>query len=300
MAIKAVYDPKSVIEEDNYVNWNYYTDFSKIYSFAQMLTLTGNSTHRVQQLYLTNPNTKYPVYLDIMAAVIDDQYSFFQDITNQSGLSFTGLRYTDIVTHVVDESIAIMSNELIPTAIAYIMLANINSLERLGRVVIIDDAATGRIFLEFLTDYDAVQALSLLNWVMEEPGRIIQNLSPIEDTIIPVIYFTPLVYLIGSTSSGTFSTLDGNDFAATMSLTTHGTASEISISNILYYLVDSASDNRDGVIVMTNSNINLFGSMSLPTTLINTTGTYSVTFDLSDIAENYVISGENILITVIP
>ena len=143
VAIKALYDPKSVIEDDNYIQWNFYTDFSKLYSMAQMLVLTGNSTHRVQQIYLTNPNPNYPVYLDVMCAVIDDNYSFFQDVTNQSGLSFDGLRYTDILTHVVNESIVLMSADLVPSPMAYIMLANINTIERLGRILIVDDSAVG-------------------------------------------------------------------------------------------------------------------------------------------------------------
>jgi hypothetical protein len=54
-----------------------------------MMVLTGNTTNRVKQLYLTNPNTKYDVNLDVMIGVIDDQYSFFNDGINHSGSSFT-------------------------------------------------------------------------------------------------------------------------------------------------------------------------------------------------------------------
>src|ERR1019366_179085 len=172
----------------------FFTDFSKLYTLAQMLVLTGNSTNRIEQLYLTNPNVNYPVSIEVMAAVIDDQYSFFKDVTNQSGLSFTGLKYTDILTHVVNESIVIMSDDLVPTPIAYLMLSDINSIESLGRVLVIDDSSIGKIFLEFSTNYDATQAQSLLNWVLEVPGRVIQDQVPENDDIPPVIYFTSLVY----------------------------------------------------------------------------------------------------------
>ena len=76
LAIKVTYDPKSVIEEDNYVEWSFYDDVSRVNSMAQLLVLTGNSSNRIPQLFLTNPNSKYPVTLDVMVAVIDDN-SFF-------------------------------------------------------------------------------------------------------------------------------------------------------------------------------------------------------------------------------
>lgn len=302
VAIKALYDPKSVIEDDNYVQWNYANDFSKIYSMAQLLVLTGNSTHRVQQLYLTNPNPNYPVYLDVMAAVIDDQYSFFQDVTNQSGLSFTGLKYTDILTHVVNQSIVIMSSDLVPSPIAYIMLADINTIERLGRILIIDDSAIGKIFLEFISDFDAIQAQSLLSWVMEAPGRIIQDLSPVADLVLPIIYFTPIVGLTGSTYSPPYNTTQGDIFSATVSFGTYSTISVYGTQSLslVSRIIGSASDNRDGIILLMNSNVIVKDITTATVSTITLSGTYSMTFDFSDIAQNYVSPLEKVVITVIP
>ena len=61
LCIRATYDPKSVNEEDNYINWSYYDELTRVNSFGDMMVLTGNSTHRVPQLYLTNPSSKYPL-----------------------------------------------------------------------------------------------------------------------------------------------------------------------------------------------------------------------------------------------
>ena len=301
VAIKAIYDPKSVIEDDNYVQWNFYTDFSKLYSMAQMLVLTGNSTHRVQQIYLTNPNVNYPVYLDVMCAVIDDNYSFFQDVTNQSGLSFAGLRYTDILTHVVNESIVLMSADLVPSPMAYIMLANINTIERLGRILIVDDSAVGKMFLEFISDFDAAQAQSILSWVMEAPDRIIHDLSPVADLVIPIIYFTPTVTLPGSTYSAPYNTTMGDIFGATVSF---GTYSSIDVygtqsTSLVSRIISSVSDNRDGVILLMNSNVVVKDITTATVSTITLSGTYSMTFNFSDIAENYVSPSENVIITVI-
>ena len=111
LGIRATYDPKSVIEADNYIQWSYYDDLTRIKTFAQMMVLTGNTSNRIAQLYLTNPNTKYSVFLDVMVASIDDSYSFFTDTKNQTGTTFTGLEYTDIKSHIVGESIVIIDKK---------------------------------------------------------------------------------------------------------------------------------------------------------------------------------------------
>ena len=98
IAIKATYNSASVNEEDNYILWNYYDDFSNQYPMDQFMMLTGNSTHRIKQLYLHNPNIKYAVTLDVMVASIDDTYSFFPDTVNQTATTFTDLLYTYITS----------------------------------------------------------------------------------------------------------------------------------------------------------------------------------------------------------
>ena len=143
LCMKALYDSKSVIEADNYVNWSYYDDMTRVNSFADTMVLTGNSTHRVPQLYLTNPSTKYPVYIDIMVGVIDDSYSIFTDTLNQSGTSFVNLNYTDIHSHVVGESIVINDKSSPVKPLIYIRLSDINSIERSGQILIIDDSSLG-------------------------------------------------------------------------------------------------------------------------------------------------------------
>lgn len=76
LAIKVSYNPKSVIEEDNYLSWSYLNDTTSVNHINRLMVLTGNSTHRIPQLYITNPNEKYDVQLDVMVAVIDDQQFF--------------------------------------------------------------------------------------------------------------------------------------------------------------------------------------------------------------------------------
>lgn len=76
LAIKVIYSPKSVIEEDNYLNWSYFNDINTVNKIGKVMVLTGNSTNRIPQLFISNPNEKYDVQLEVMVAVVDED-SFF-------------------------------------------------------------------------------------------------------------------------------------------------------------------------------------------------------------------------------
>lgn len=290
LSIAAKYDAKSKVEEDNYVNWNFYDDLTKVYSFAQFMLLTGNSTNRVKQLYLTNPNENYPVILDVMVGNIDDTYNFFSDTINQSGSSFTNLVYTDIKTHIVGESFKIVDTS--GKAMIYITIQNIESIEISNKILILDDSALGKIFLSFKTTNDANQAYSKLNYLLENPNANIDNLP--EDTIDPVLFWysnvandTQYSYItFDGAINGPYSTTYGTTFSATMSLSVHGTNSIITKSNIIDLLIDNIYDSRDGTMSITASYINLTGTAGSAVNQIDGVGSYSVTFNFLDIAGN--------------
>jgi len=300
LAIKTIFNPKSVIEADNYINYSFYDDLTKVYTFAQMMVLTGNSTNRIKQIYLTNPNSKYDVQLEVMIGIIDDNYSFFNDTLNQSGTSFTGLEYTDIHSYIVGESIVINDKSVPSKPLIYITLNNIQSIERTGTILIIDDSSVGTIFLQFLTTNDAAQTQSLLNYVLENPNVDIDNPPIIEDIIDPILYFfsnvgasASLDYIAfnGATSSlGGFNTGDGFTFSTTMSLTqsgtTSGTYSVFTKDQLIYLLVDYIEDDRDGLMGIQSSNLIISGTSGVVNSIVQS-GTYSLTFDFSDIAQNY-------------
>jgi hypothetical protein len=290
LSIAARYNTKSKIETDNYVQYNYSNDLSKNLYFAQLLMLTGNSTHRIPQLYLTNPNPNYEVTLDVMVAVIDNTYTYFNDTVNQSGLSFTGLEVGDIHTYIINESIVINDKSSPVKPLIYFNLVNINSIERTGAILTIDDLSYGTIFLKFLTETDAIQAFSLLNYVLENPGVDIDTLDPLTDAEDPILYFRSLVdgtgdYISfnGMTDSVPYDTTFGLTFSTSMSLANY--SGTIDRNQLILSLVDNIIDNRDGTMSMTASNIVISGSYSV--TSIITVGTYSITFDFSDLAQNY-------------
>lgn len=292
LAIKAIYDPKSVVEADNYVTYSYYNYPVSTFTFAQLLVLTGNSSNRIPQLYLTNPSVKYPVVLDVMIGVMDDSYSFFNDDINQSGTSFTGLEYTDIKTFVIGESIAIYDKNSPPRALIYLGLVNINSIEISGNFLIIDDESYGTIFLSFLTEYDALQAHSLLNYVLQNPGVDIDTIIPIYDDVSPVVYFNSTagatgsyIDFNGSTASVPYNTGNGFTFSTSISLSTYGTSGVIDRDSLIGLLVNYIDDNRDGSMNLIPSNLIISGTAGT-TNVIGFVGTYSLQFNFADLAHN--------------
>jgi hypothetical protein len=304
LAIKAMYNSASVIEEDNYITWSFYDDLTKTYPMAQMMCLTGNSTNRIKQLYLTNPNTKYAVTLEVMVGVIDDSYTFFNDSINQSSTSFTNLEWTDIKTHIQGESIKIMDKGTPSRPLIYMEISNFETIEKTGSILIIDDASYGTIFLQFLTEYDAYQAHSLLNFIIENPEANIIDGYP-ADNQDPVLTFYSQVgttgdYIAfnGSISGVPYSTADGLTFSTSIDLVTYGTASILDKPQLIYLLVDNIVDNREGTMSMQPSNLIIHDSTATELSLITTPGTYSVTFNFSDIAHN-LLDGVNVEIIVV-
>jgi len=305
LAIKATYNSKSVNEEDNYVVWNYYSDFSNLYAMGKIMVLTGNSDHRIEQLYLTNPSTKYAVTLDIMVAVIDEEYSFFNDDLNNNGASFDNLTLDNLETHVVNETIVLWDSLTPRTPLMYLVLSNVNSLTQAGDFLIIDDAAYGNILLDFGSDAAAMQANSLINYTMNTAGVIIQNLVPKEDLEAPVVYFHPTIKdLVGTatisvvgTSSVPVDSSMGYTFSTQLTL---GTYSFINTNMLVNWTVDYVYDNRDGTMSVDGNNITLYDYNSDVTSAITATGsTYSFYFSITDIAGNSVSSKTKMEIYVI-
>jgi hypothetical protein len=297
LVIKATYNQASVNEEDNYVDYYYYDNLSTRFSFNQLMVLTGNSTNRIKQLYLTNPSSKYAVTLDVMVAVIDDTYTFFPDTINQTGTSFTGLSYTDISSHIVGESIVISDVNNRP--LIYINLSTINSISRNSTILTIDDETLGTLLLVFLTEYDAIQAQSILTYVLSNPSIDIANIDPLADSIDPVIYFKTYVGGAGATISssltssvptyagGSSYSITGYTFSTSISLSTYGISNVITKNNLVDLLINSVIDGRDGIMSITGSNLILLGTESNLVSSITSIGTHSVSFDFSDIAQNY-------------
>lgn len=285
VALVPRFDVKSVMEEDNYVNFVYSTDLIHTYSFKEIMVLTGNSTHRIPQLYLTNNNSLYSVIIETIVAVIDDNQTFFADTTNQIGLTYTDLSIGNIQTWIVNESIVVYDNNNPPAALVYLTLSTITSLQQQGTILIINDLSIGNIFLQFKTLYDATQANSAINYVLNTPNAVIGGNYP--DLNPPTIYFNgtfstggATISLLGVTYSGPYNSNQGLTFSTSTYLSYFG--GTLSSNNIISNMISSVVDNRDGVINITSNNIFINGSNNIIG--ITSSGTYSITFSITDLA----------------
>lgn len=305
LSIKATYDPKSVNPDNNFVYYSYYNYPVQNFTFAQMLVLTGNGPHRVPQLYLTNPNCNYNVILDVMVGIIDDNYSFFNDDLNQNATSFTGLEWTDIKSFVVGESVVVYDKNTPKRALIYFGLSYINSITINGTFLIIDDESFGTVFLNFVDEYNATQAHSLLNYVLEHPDVDIDTITSPDDTP-PVLYWNPTAgatgsYIfnsLGATSGTGFNTgSDGLTYSTTISLSNWGTSSIIYKDRLTDLLIDYINDNRDGLMGIMESELIISGTAGVVNS-ISVVGTYSLTFDFEDLAHN-TLGGVNINLDII-
>jgi len=287
LAIKATYDSKSVNPDNNYITYSYYNNPVQNLTFAQLLVLTGNGPNRIPQLYLTNSNTNYNVVLDIMVGVIDDSYSFFNDDLNQSGTSFTGLEWTDIESFVVGESIVIYDKGTPKRPLIYFGINFITGINLNSNFVIIEDSTLGSIFLSFLTEGDANQAYSLLNYVLENTDVNISDVSLDDDP--PIIYWNETAGLDGSyivDYTGATSGVPYNTFDNGMTFSTSISFSEgLSKNNLKQLLIDRIEDNRDGIIEIMESEMILSSSLG-EVSFISAIGTYSLSFNFSDLAKN--------------
>lgn len=296
LSIRAMYDPKSKVEGDNYVEYSFYDDLSKTNTFSQLMTLTGNSTHRIKQIYLSNPNTTYPVHLDVMVAVIDDTYQFFNDFVNQTATTFTGLEYTDLQSFVVGQSIVLYDKKTPKNALTYFTIADISSIEREGKVITVEDSIKV-VMMKFLTENDAAQAMSILNYVTENPWVEIASIVPSDDKVDPVMFFYAQVggvfgtgsYISfnGTTSSVPYDTTYGFTFSTSISLADYGSASVISKQMLIDLMIDKIIDARDGTMSIIPSNVLIENENMAQVSQIGMTGSYGVSFDFSDIALNY-------------
>lgn len=290
LLIKAVYNAKSTIESDNYICWSYTDNISKINYMDDVMLLTGNSSHRIPELYLTNPNLKYDVILDVMVAVIDTTYAASESPI-QSGVFFTGLEYTDIENYVVGESVVINDKSTPSKPLLYLILNNISNITRQTDILILNDIKNGIIMLKFLSEYDAQQAHSLFNYLINNPSTIIDTLVPLYDNISPIMYFNSnvgntasgdYIYFNGSSASVPYDTSFGNTFSTTIQLGTYSIITKSMLSNLL---INNIIDNRDGTMSVSNSNLIISGTNGSIDAITNS-GTYSLTFDITDIAYN--------------
>lgn len=299
LAILADYE--SNIEARNFVQYSYYSDPNVWMSFSQMLLLTGNSENRIQQLYLTNPNKKSKVVLDVLVGIIDSDSGFFSKICDQDQLAadsiikYTNLKACDVILW-EQGIIAILNPSGVPQC--FITIDDINSVEKVDKTITINDRSVGTIILEFIDEENANQALSYLSMLIENPD-IIEHDCEFDNTA-PIIYFTDNVSIDSDTSPvlsspANLTSEDNDNFIAE----DFPIIDEVTKSQLIDFLVDFVQDNRDGIIELSDENIVITNENGDFFDLISEEGEYIIKFDITDIAGNSVSEDVNVKINIV-
>jgi len=263
----------SGVKEENQFITYYFEDEPTIkYCIGQGMMLTGNSECRVPRIILDNPDTINNVTIDMIVASIDNQPDFFavNSILNSSTVNITisNLLWDEIVTHVSNQSIKVLNKD--SNAQLYIQIADIADIGREGRILILDDNALGRVYLDFVNNYNAVQALSSISWLLESPStRDLPDPSGTDDTS-PIITLTTNVVLGVAVINSAIVPFD---------------TYPITKDEIIAYTIDSGNDNRDGIVIVGSNDLTI-KSAGIEISDINAIGTYELTYDIQDIAEN--------------
>lgn len=264
IAIYASYNSADITK--NYLKWKFQPSADAKWSFTSMLMFTGTSSNPIPNILIDNPNPDATVTLDILIGALSNDY------LNDSGafIYLNGLTYDDVHTfnEVASGIFAFFNSddELVTT----VDIADVINVSRpIGQNrVIIDEASDNNIVLDFVDEYNTLQALSAINWVLLDPST--RALPTAVDTTAPVITYT------GNVSGGNM-TIDMSDFP-----------SNFTKANFITEAIASVSDARDGVIVAIPANITFKDINNTDLVTIAAPGDYTAVIAISDLAGNIV------------
>jgi hypothetical protein len=247
----------------NYLRWKFQSTTGAKWSMTNLMVLTGTSQNPIPPILLDNPNTITGVTIDVLVAVMTQDYlNDMAAFIYLHGLTFDKIHTLDETT---SEILAFFnsSDELAGT----INISDVVTVTRINTQnrIIIDEASERNVVLDFATDYDTKQALSALNWVILDPAS--RSLPQAADTSGPVVTLKNIVV-------------------------SNAMEIDLALYNGLYTRQDfiddailSVVDARDGAIVPQIDDVAFKQSTVLYNTIV-TAGTYTATLTVQDIAGN--------------
>lgn len=286
--IKVTYvanNPQCCDETDNFIQY-WFTDApSTVRNIGQLMILTGNSDHKIPQIYLKN-TTDNTVYVEIMVADYETAATAI-DTTTYS--TFSNLYWNSIIT---DQIFTLTtggtwntgSTELIILDDAgeyqsIIKYSKITNIEKVDTTKLSLFTSTDNIILDFVSEFHSYQALSRMSWAQEgQIGSITQS-ERFMTVDVPGIDTAPPIITLYSGATSTGMTLSG------VTSITDEDLRDYWVESVWDY--DDDSDLRDGQIDVANVEvtIRLDGSL-IPLSAITADGDYTITFSVKDLADN--------------
>lgn len=296
-------DPRCQIEEEQFIEY-YFKDSPQEIRYAnKLLLLTGNSQHRIPQVYLNNPS-QVKVNIDVMCGNLPQSDLTIEDITTDviqiSDLYYNSILSDKIYNYTNDDNIITGSTQIQiidnnGEVALYLDYDEISTIERDSdnQQLIINTKSDTIIYLSFLSQFELYQAHSRIEWAIEE------NLERHLTVDYPDVDITPPVITknIGVDPISTGS----NIYAFPINRDTETSGFTITPDDIKYYFIDSIEDNRDGSISISDAQITIRKDGEINTlTGITETGLYSIVISVTDIAKNQTILNYFILVDDVP
>jgi hypothetical protein len=249
----------------------------------------GGTTQSRQKITYTGNNG--------LDTFIERYYGYIRDGYTSSKMRFRNLLWTNIKTHVIGESILIDDSDSNPQI--YISLATISSIDSsTENTLIIIDSQYDPIYLEFQTELDCKQALSIFNAILENPTLDINTLTL--DNEKPVIYFNEFFFdgvinIKDSLTPGPHNSGDSLEFEVETNEVDITGGLPLNNSDILEQLVDEISDNRDTISYGKND-LTIFKDTldSTQYNQIDSVGDWIIKFTIGDLGDNSVTTIINI------
>ena len=276
-------------DEKSYLEYYFEDDALTKRYISSFMILTGTEQHRIPQVYLHNPNDKV-VEVEIMAANVGE--CTISPVLSPPN-AFNGLFFNSIAS---DQMYDVFGNtgstQLEILDISYqtqlvITYAEIDIIEQDGSDLIVTTTHDDKVKLSFLSNFNAYQANSRINWVMEHSStRYLANPAsggtyPMIDSQPPLITYVP----------HSVNTLSLNPYI------TKGDIRDYFINTVYDYADSGNTIPRDGIIAKDNVDVNITRVGSLESlTQITQDGEYQIVFSIADIANNRTTDVKNLIV----
>ena len=206
-------------------------------------------------------------------------------------------------TNKYNNTVFINDNNLIPKPLIYLSVSSIQSIQRDGDFqLIMMDNQIDPITLDFITKFDADQAYSILNYLLQDSFVDINSLGI--DSIPPQIFFNENFFGIPITLDppsgvGPFSTTDSNNFRIDINLSSFPGPIPITKSDLISGMIYDVIDDRDKNILLIEDDILIYKDVINNQNLVDNIsiiGNYIINIIISDLGQNQ--TNMNILISV--
>lgn len=272
LAIKVNY-PNSK-NKNNYLKWKFTNSMDPKKVFTSLLMFTGTTNNPISNLLIDN-DSDCDIQLEILVAGMEND-----NINDPNLLLYlTNLEFINIKT-VDEDTTEILAFHNSDDELQYTLpLSDLNNFSRYNNEnkIIINTTNDETIILDFKDEYETLQTLSAINWLLQDPTN--RALPKSADNDAPIITFTPLVNV-------------DNEMAIDLS-TYSNTFTKI---NFIDDAIDNILDNVDGIIIPTIDNITILNNNVEINEIVNV-GTYTIEINIKDIAGNETTEIVTIIVT---